>query len=176
MTAQIADTVLYQGERYHLVGGGPLYDPRQDGMEPSMFSTACWRGYICTFAVTGNGLLLHELTLHVAGGAFRPINGVRPHAEGGRATYRDLNLALAHSGELLLGAEPLPAWYTHMGYPQPHGYATVIALAFEGGRLIEVRDLSADMAALRARLAQGLGPLEPPRPGHTLPGSGADPA
>jgi hypothetical protein len=165
MTAQISDTVLHQGQRYDLLGNS-LCDPRKWGMEPVMLSTACWRGYLCAYAIVEGRLLLQELAIRVADGHYLPVNGVLPEIEGLRAAYRGLGLALPYTGELLLGADSLPEWYEHMGYTMPHRYATVIGLILDDGRLVAVRDRSEEMAALRQRLRNGLGAVDAPKPRH----------
>lgn len=47
MTAQIPDTVIYQGEQYSLIGvsGGELVAPQQFGMQLRLLHTASYRGF-----------------------------------------------------------------------------------------------------------------------------------
>jgi hypothetical protein len=41
--------------------GGPLFEPDAMGLEPAPISTACWRGFVATYSVTRNRLILKEL-------------------------------------------------------------------------------------------------------------------
>ena len=55
MTAQISDSVRFEGRTYSLVGvnGSGLFDPEALGLRAVASSTACWRGFYCTYTVRG---------------------------------------------------------------------------------------------------------------------------
>jgi hypothetical protein len=65
MTAQIRDKVHYREKSRSLAGknGAGLFDPAQHGIRPVAISTACYRGYHCTYEVEGGALLLTEVHL-----------------------------------------------------------------------------------------------------------------
>src|SRR5262249_23756305 len=65
MTAQISDVVVYRGRPHGIAGvnGSGLFDPREHGIRPTMISTACWRGYHCTYEVAEGCLLLTTVNL-----------------------------------------------------------------------------------------------------------------
>jgi hypothetical protein len=65
MTAQIADSVVYQNRWYDLAGfnGLGLFDPVGEGLRVHAMSTGCWRGYICEFTVEDACLFLSGLEL-----------------------------------------------------------------------------------------------------------------
>ena len=71
MTAQIGDTIRYAGEFHNLVGVSPdnphdeLFDPSRFGITTFSSCTACWRGYIATFGLRDNRLVLEELAINV---------------------------------------------------------------------------------------------------------------
>jgi hypothetical protein len=59
MTGQIADTVVYDGEGHVVTGvsGGGLFELEAYRMAPDRVSTACWRGYVCSYAIRDDRLL-----------------------------------------------------------------------------------------------------------------------
>lgn len=57
---QICDTLLYRGIEHTLVyGGGPLLEawPENERPELEPMGTACWRGFIATWSIDGEGWL-----------------------------------------------------------------------------------------------------------------------
>jgi hypothetical protein len=78
VTAQIADTVELDAQEYSIAGvrGGPLFDPLGHRIKPGAISTACWRGYVCSYTVTAGSLRLAKLVTglgtKVAGRALGP--------------------------------------------------------------------------------------------------------
>jgi hypothetical protein len=71
MTAQIGDSIRYAGEYYDLVGVSPdnpadeLLDPERFGIRTFSDCTACWRGYVATYGLRENRLVLEELGINV---------------------------------------------------------------------------------------------------------------
>ena len=65
MTAQIPDQVVYEKQEYSLIGvaGGPLPKPWDFGVYPGEWSTACYRGYIMTYRVRRNQLMMSRVEL-----------------------------------------------------------------------------------------------------------------
>lgn len=93
MTAQIADTFIFKGEEYSLIGiqGGDLVSPEQFGMEPEMIHTACYRGFSASYELTEESLYLRELTLREKNGNYLPIERIEPAREQYQATYHGLS-------------------------------------------------------------------------------------
>lgn len=156
MTAQITDTFLLDGKRYALVGrrGGTLFEPAAHGIRTFMMHTACYRGYVATYAIT-DAMRLEEVELQMADpDPERTLFGRRPATyERGRATYRDLGHVVEFTGGLLLGDGFIRELYVHMGFHPPHKWRVIHELIFERGRVTERHDRSAAMAAVRERLA-----------------------
>jgi hypothetical protein len=153
MTAQIPDTADYQGTRYALAGvsGRGLFDPAKHGIAVGVLSTACWRGYLCEYAVEHGELLLTALEL---GGAKPPAELFGAQAQlGYSARYWPIRVRQPFTGGLLFGDGFIRQLYVHMGYHPAWKYETVLELTFDDGRLESVRDRSEAMAARRA--AQG---------------------
>lgn len=171
MTAQATDTFIYKRQDHELIGlkGAGLFSPDDFGMIPEMLHTACYRGFICTYKTVRNRLCLHELVIREANGNYRPINGVPPEKqyveevskmigpEGGgehedqvyTATYHDLKMPIPFTGKLRLARGFIREFYIHMGYQKPSAYRTVYDFAVEDGKILEVKDRSAEMEQKR---------------------------
>ena len=71
MTAQIGDSIRYAGKYYSLVGGAPddprveLFNPERFGISTFSDCSACWRGYVATYGLRENHLMLEELEINV---------------------------------------------------------------------------------------------------------------
>lgn len=71
MSAQIGDSIRYAGENYALVGVSPdnplddLFDPERFGIRTFSNCTACWRGYVATYGLREDRLVLEELEINV---------------------------------------------------------------------------------------------------------------
>jgi hypothetical protein len=180
MTAQINDVVLYRGREHDLAGisGTGFFDPAEHGLQPHGFSTACWRGFHCTYEVAEQSLFLTRLNIGLslddraaleAGGGPRlfgraprryTIRGHSVNVHTGETKtswdssdflvdgFREL---IPFTGGLLLGAGFISRMYVHMGFHPPYKYRVVHELIFESGRLVEECDRSEQMAELRRR-------------------------
>jgi hypothetical protein len=178
MTAQISDKISYRNCEYRVVGwdGPALFDPAAHGLQPMMFSTGCWQGYYCAFEVAPVGdaepaevLRLATVFIGLTGeqrdaaerGAGPLLFGVRPRysESDGCFVYRDIGAALPYTGRLTLGADFIWDHYVHMGFHPPWKYRTVLELTFAAGRLVQAVDRSAEMAQMRAAVADGGSPF-----------------
>lgn len=169
MTAQVNDSVCYQGKWYALAArrGGPLFNPaqydlREYDLRRAGSVSACWRGYVCNYGVDDDRLELTSLDLF---GLINPpaeLYGT-PVSEGafGASRYQPIRAPMRFRGGLLIASELLPDLREHRGFQSAWKYEHVVELKFEDGRLTEARDRSLDAAARRA--AEGVGVL-PHRP------------
>jgi hypothetical protein len=191
MTAQISDVVVYRAKPHSVAGinGSGLFDPAEHGIRPIAISTACWRGYHCTYDVVGNTLLLRQVNIGLGdedralaergegpklfGQAPRryTVHGhsldlgtgeVKTSWESDDFLYSGLLEVVPFSGGLLLGAAFLWDLYVHMGFHPAWKFREVHELIFERGRVVKAADRSAEMAEFRERLANR--PLEPSDP------------
>src|SRR5690349_1426432 len=111
MTAQVADSVVYEDVDYSLCGvnGEGLFAPASLGLKPFMSSTACWRGFVCTYAVEDGALVLDDLSInlpHDADVTGPVIFGAHPSAvHVGQRIYEGMNAPIEFSGGLLIGDE-----------------------------------------------------------------------
>lgn len=172
MTAQISDIVVWQGEEYGLCGanGEGLFDPTSVGLNPVGMCTACWRGYVCHYRVADERLLLGTLAVShgdAESGEMVPgpaVHGIEPvEGEGWmdffNCVYEGLDLPVAYTGGLLLGSGFIEELYVHMGFHPAWKFEKATELIFADGRIEEARDLTARMAEVREKLADG--PLQP---------------
>ena len=157
MTAQFNDIFRLKGTEYALAGisGGNLFDPVEFGLNPFMASTACWRGYVATFAIADAQLVLDTLHVNlppeISAARNQPngpiINGIQPTPPTNGLNlfnneYKGLNYRMDYTGSLLLGREFIRELYVHMGFHPAWKYKTVIELTFEKGLLISELDRS----------------------------------
>ena len=155
MTAQMHDQFDYGAETYDLVGGDGrgLFQPREYGLRPYGRSTACERGFVCSYKLSDGRLILSGLSLSCSGeppAAF----GVRPAVDDRLGyTYRRIGHFVAFSGRILIATDFIPELYVHMGFQSACKYQTVRELAFDEGRLILDTDRSEESAAQRQRMA-----------------------
>jgi hypothetical protein len=154
-TAQIADTVTYEGTTHSLIGvsGEGLFDPSAHGLGPASVTTACWRGYVCQYGIQESMILLTGLSICLREEAQYPeIGGRKPSFSDdflGGAVYEYLDIPMGFSGGLLLGRDFIQELYVHMGFQKPHAYREVKEVLFSDGRVLGVRDHSGRMQQLR---------------------------
>jgi hypothetical protein len=167
MTAQFSDPVKYRGKSYSLAGknGTRLFDPAAHGLKPVGKCSACWRGFVCTYAVRDRKLLLDALAVCLDAPA-PALFGVAPKPdEGGArlfdAVYEGLAHPMAYSGGLLLAAGFIEGLYVHMGFHPAWKYREVHELVFRDGELVQEADRSEQIAEFRRELRDR--PLEPGR-------------
>ncbi|HLY73045.1 MAG TPA: hypothetical protein VKU80_02915 [Planctomycetota bacterium] len=138
-------------------------------------SSACWRGFQCTYALVEDRLRLSTLCVgleqkaeHRAKVGKGPeLGGARPQRATDRSAmgewfYKDPAIEIPYSGGFLLGAEFIRELYVHMGFHPAWKYRRVHELLFESGRLTKAVDRSEFMSQVRERMAEK--PLRPENP------------
>jgi hypothetical protein len=182
MTAQISDTIRYRKKPRALAGinGAGLFNPAQHGIKSAAISTACWRGYFCTYDVEDGALFLTEVHLGLgqedAAAAARgegpklfgkiprryTKHGHRHDLRTGEVTTSwessdfkvdDLREPVPFTGGLLLGDDFIREMYVHMGFHPAYKFRNVHELVFDSGRLVEEHDRSAQIAEFREMLS-----------------------
>ena len=156
MTGQIPDHVIYNDERYDLVGvkGEGLYEPFDFGLNPVSPHTANWRGFVSCYEVSDKILVLKDFDVHVrnSDNKFPEINGIRAtiQVEGMvHLKYENLKLKTIYTGKILIARDFIDSMYVHMGFQSPLSFNEVIELEFSKGDLISEKDLSKKMKTLR---------------------------
>ncbi len=172
MTAQVPDTVIYQGEQ-HVVAAfssGEPFVPSDAGYMPVAATTACWRGYVCGYEVRDASLLLDELWVNHQPQVAPISRRLQPPNLNGVVAQRDeksyfgewhfsrVDMPLSYTGGLLIGQGLIRGLYVHMGFHPAWKYESVYELEFESGQLTAACDKSAEMAKLRAQLVDELKP------------------
>ena len=152
MTIQIPDRVLYKRRKYELVevDGEGLFDPEHHNLELRPMHTACWRGFIATYAVKSGELLLRNLDCGSRTEAAPPrIGGHLPIGdEWEQLAYRKIELPMPYTGRLVLGGGEILGSFDYV--PDLSIYELVHELRFEQGHLVEAKDLSAEVARRRS--------------------------
>lgn len=164
MTAQITDIYRFRNTDWSMLGisGTGLFEPDQVGIRPTMMSTACYRGYFCTYDVTETGLFLSNLVVRAEDDASYPaITGIAPchYNIFGAAEYRLADFQVRFDGGLLLGSDFIDDEYVHMGFQKPHAYRNVREFVFDAGKLRGDIDHSALFVQVRHALRQRLAEL-----------------
>ncbi|BCB74243.1 hypothetical protein GCM10022251_09620 [Phytohabitans flavus] len=157
MSGQAPDEVLFEASWWAVtaVDGAGLFDPTAHGLDPRPKGTACYRGYVCRYALVDGRLALRELEL---GSQDEPprLAGVEPGRDddwlGWR--YQELDVPVAFTGRLLVGDGDTDGPYLNMGFLPAWMYAEVRDLTFQAGTLVDAADRSAELAAVRADFAE----------------------
>lgn len=163
MTTQMKDTVLFSAEEFTLAEekGKGLFEPRKHGLSPVMMSTACHRGYVCTYDVAENSLRLYRLLirLHSPGAAEPSKECTAPVLFGKTPSYserfncceyRGLNAPISFTGTLRLAAHFIRGVdMPFIGHPPIWMFRDVRELQFEKGALVQATDRSMEMAQRR---------------------------
>ena len=186
MTAQFHDKVRYEGIDYALAGasGEGLFSPPHYGLEPVSWCTACWLGYLASYEVSDDRLLLDRLDVCLTDPRqdqrstsrrvpAPAIEGCEPRNTSGTGDglfeyrYENMALPVAFSGGLLLATDFIQELYVHMGFHPAWKYRTVHELIFHEGKLVQASDQSARIEELRRKMAQlPLRPESPAGPGE----------
>jgi len=164
MTAQAQDYVTFKRTRYQLLGIGTkdqesdqiLFDPIEFGLKPTMMSTGCYRGFHCTYRITGGMIYLENLKVRDANKSYPSINNVSPVLEGSikgdghSGSYSDIRLALPFTGRLRLAKGHNEAYHRNMGFQETVSFKKVIDLVFENGCVVSEEDVSENLRLLRS--------------------------
>jgi len=153
--------VVYQGRELSLAGvkGEGLFDPTDHGLKPVMISTACWRGFVCTYEVVEVRLRLRDLEIGLDDDQVE-LCGRRPQRERfGGQRFTELAHPVPFTGGLLLADGFIQELYVHMGFHPAWKFEVVHELIFADGELTSAADRSREIAQLRQEIAhRSLGP------------------
>ena len=169
MTGQTPDKLIYNKSSYSIVGlkGEGLPSPLDFGLEPTSPHTANWRGFIMTYSITENCLIVQEMNVTVKDLKEKPplINDVNPEIKKEgilHLSYKNLKLKTKFTGKILIAKDFIDSMYVHMGFQSPISFETVIELKISDGTLIKVTNFSEIMKKYRKLSATDgkLGPKE----------------
>jgi hypothetical protein len=168
MTAQISDTVIFQRQNFAIAGinGSGLFDPNMHGIIPVTISTACWRGYYCSYEIADEKLYLRCLHIGLNTGEVKQDTGPKLFGKVSEYSktehcfvYDELNEQIPFTGGLLIGRDFIREMYVHMGYHPAYKFRVVYELIFDKGKMIEEANRSEQMAQYRERISGQ--PLKP---------------
>lgn len=163
MTAQIPDRVRYGRKLYDVVGigGEGLFEPDKHGLNPVPPHSACWRGFVCTYALVYEMLWVDFLDINLqesngggSNGSRAPdLNDVSPIARQGDCDfdtyYERVRLRVPFNGTLLVGRDFADDEYFDWWFNPMLRYNEVHRLTFEDGRLVSAFDMSEQVAEER---------------------------
>jgi hypothetical protein len=124
VTKQISDSLLFKGETYSVVWGTPMFFREVWDLDPVPISTACYRGYHCTYHVDDH-LWLAELEVGLEG------------------EYEQD--AKAGIGPLIFGALPEPHYYEYQRWDELAGKFVDGGVAQSGSWLYRPRKLMSEV-------------------------------
>ncbi|MCL2063415.1 MAG: hypothetical protein FWG98_03450 [Candidatus Cloacimonetes bacterium] len=164
MTAQSPDIFLLNRVKHELSAIeniNSFLDIYSLGFEPEAVTTACWRGYIATYSIYRNRLVLKKLETNNGNkkdfippllNSKEPIV-ICPYGDNEEYNswkdyiYNNVNLFINYTGSILITKDFIWKFYVHMGFQNPISYNIVKELTFEEGYLLATNDLS-DIASL----------------------------
>lgn len=163
MTAQINDTLLFEGTEYRLGReSGTLFRPSEYGLRPVCLCTACRRGYKAHFAIEDGHLYLEGLEVDLNSPLVKghvqapPINGSLPidstiEDVGSmfEFVYRGLHIPVNQTGPLIIRTDEITELVHYWGFQPNATFRTVLELTFKDGHLLTLKDLSAQYAEER---------------------------
>lgn len=170
MTAQVSDTIFVGRKSYALWGqkGTGLFCPREHGLEPLFFSTACKACYVCVYKVRNAELLLTQLNIGLGLEHYpRLAMGIGPLLDSklpiqcrfgetveGEYVYRKLALPVPFTGELTARRGFASGFDLFHKYRPDSDDAEAIILTFDRGILISQVDHTSDMIEERRKWAE----------------------
>jgi hypothetical protein len=175
MSEQISDKFIFNNKEYELSAiefPQNFLDFSQFKLEPMELNTACWRGFISTFAVINNKLMLDEIYTNNGNKKefiIPEINGKKPkieipdnlvesYADYKILNYTNIKYVMNYTGAIIIASKFIDKYYVHMGFKSPINFKNIIKLKFINGDLTDVNDLSkigAKISKNRKRLSEG---------------------
>ena len=145
MSMQYTDPFVWDGKEWVFLAASNVYrlfNPYKFKLEPIMWSTACYKGFIISFRVTDDLLYLDRLLVHCFDDKYPPINNVLPEKyDGSVMEYKNINLRLSYSGNIIVGSD-LSESFKGRAFIGPHAYETTYELKFKKGKFIRTKETS----------------------------------
>ena len=168
MTAQFPDHVRYGRKLFDLVdiAGEGSFEPRVHDLDPVSLHTACRRGFICTYAVAYEMLLVDRLDINLNGSNGRArsdapaLNGAAPITAADdefNTRYERIRMRVPFTGTLLIGRDLTGERYFDWWHNPLLRYEEVHELVFEEGKLVSALDISAAVARGREQASRDIG-------------------
>lgn len=151
MTMQIKDSFYHAGREFSIITcSTPLcFDPREFGIIPAPYTTACHRSYWCKYSIRDNQLVLQDLSIYSRNNIYPSIANVNavidqihPQFLTNHCVYKNLKFPLHYTGRILIGSHSVPTHHIKGVSGAPWQYKYLTELAIENGRLVEITDQS----------------------------------
>ena len=158
MSAQVNDKFQYSGNSYDITlvqHPDSFFCIHKLGISPASIGTGCYRGYIASFALSGDKLILRNLQTGINKESTMPvkINGIMPEVERPGASaagfgyrnvldYRDVNIVIPYSGSIIVTDDFISELYIHSGFQSLVSYRKVLEIVFDNGCFVKEYDLS----------------------------------
>lgn len=166
MTEQIKSAFLYKSQPYSafISSQNQLFDLSVFQLQPSTTNSANWDGYLATYALREQTLVVLSLyvlllgkknsaSLHIEGPTLRRVKPVFEKKGFFNNYYENLNHPLDYSGKILLAKEQKKSRYVpHFSFLWDYEDAT--ELVFQDGQLLQERDRSETMQRLQKTLME----------------------
>lgn len=174
MTYQKRDRVIFEDDSWVLEAWDSLGHSIDSVFCPSDFglrikgvtSTACYRGYCCTYQIHNDFLQLSELEINLGTTTAPLLNGRQPIRKSpedfyvcGNTNYSDVQLPIPFTGGLILCRQPISKLPTHIGPELIWRYESIRELILENGHLVETYDHSAALTQIREEIRQNNGEI-----------------
>jgi hypothetical protein len=175
MTGQINDSLIFQGRDFSItaVDGEELFNPQQHGITPGFGTTACYRGYFCSYELVENALQLKQLIVSIYSqpldririkygkkqipNLFSITPSIKPNqisqiVSGYCAIYDEIYAPIEFTGNLLIATDFIRSLYVHLGFQAAYKYKEVHELVFDKGFLTQSINRSQEMAEIREKI------------------------
>jgi len=163
MTIQFNDRVFRGKIELEItnVDGSGLFDPAALGFKVISRCSACWRGYVATYAILDHMLFLSrlwcvglpdDLAQSAKAGDGPKFLGVAAIPESPCYSYNGLHVPMKFSGSLVLTTGLLREHDISIGFRPAWIYESVHEVHFDVGRLVSDHDRSSEAAKTRAKM------------------------
>lgn len=158
MTGQIGDSYFFDGHDYTIIAMSKEinFNPTDYGLIPQSMCTACWKGYWCEYVIEDGEIFLKNLHISCKDDSYPDLNGIKVKTNKDsfieHHLYKNVNLPILYTGQIVVGSKFLNQYYIHMGYQRAWAYKTVLELVFEEGILLGTIDHSEKAENIREQI------------------------
>ena len=163
MSSQIDDEFIYNDNKYYLSAvefPQNFIDIYSLGIKPTEFTTACYRGFVATFAINNEKLVLNKLYTNNGNKIKNEVpiinnklpkisvpNGLLDEYKNSwrEFTYEDIDLVINYTGSIIIVKDYINKYisgpYAFLSI-SPFCYKEIIKLTFVEGNFTNIKDLS----------------------------------
>lgn len=158
MTGQIGDSYCFAGHDYTIIAMSKEinFAPTVYGLIPQAICTACWKGYWCDYSIENDKIFLKNLHISCKDNYYPDFNGIKVISNKENFMehhlYKNINLPILYTGQIVVGSGFLNQYYIHMGYQRAWAYKTVLEFVFEEGILLDTINHSEKAEKMREQI------------------------